>query len=326
MNAHLFLSCDWGTTHFRLRLVNAEDGTIVDELKTPDGVARMSAGCRDTPREEYYAQFLACQAGVLLGRNNATAACCVISGMASSRLGWKELPYAVLPQPLDGSGLVVESLCIPVPDHPELEVVLVSGVRSDENVMRGEEVEIIGLAKSLPFIANAADITVILPGTHSKHVRLSNGRIMDFETLMTGELYQSLSAVPTLRDSISPGVAFEESHPSFVHGLQEAMSPGFFKSLFKIRARNLLKDASATDGSAYLSGLLIGTELIQVSAKPGSRVLIASSGLLNVLYHKAAAGLGLSHIGFVAENEMERSTVNGHLEILHSRTRNSGAN
>jgi len=56
------------------------------------------------------------------------------------------------------------------------------------------------------------------------------------------------------------------------------------------------------------------------------RFLIASSGLLNALYHKAAAGLGFAHIDFVAENEMEKSTVNGHLEIPHSRTRNTGAN
>jgi len=319
MNPGFFLSCDWGTTHFRLRLVNAGDGDVRDELKTDDGVARMAAECRDASREEYFAQVLASRIGVLLERNDVNVNHCVVSGMAGSRLGWRELPYAALPQPLDASGLMTESIRLPIKDRGVFEIILVSGARDDANVMRGEETEIIGLAKSLPFIADEAVVTLIMPGTHSKHVRLSKGMITGFETVMTGELFSHLSTMPTLRDSILPAATFDETHPWFSRGLHEAATPGFFKSLFKIRARNLLDGISPADGAACLSGLLIGTELLQVSAGPGSRVVIASSGSLRAFYQKAVAELKLPDMELIDGGLVQRATVDGHLRILNLR-------
>ena len=316
MNSGFFLSCDWGTTHFRLRLVNAEDGTVPDELKTDDGVARMAEGCEGAARGDRFADLLASKIEVLLERNNVDANCCVMSGMAGSRLGWKELPYANLPQPLDASGLLTKSLPLAVEGRGVFEAILVSGVRNDENVMRGEETEIIGLARSVPFIENEAAMTLVMPGTHSKHVRLAKGMIVNFETVMTGELFSHLSTMPTLRDSIHSAAVFNETNPWFSRGVQEAAGGGFFKSLFKIRARNLLADVSPGDGAACLSGLLIGAELLQIPAEPGAKVLIAASGRLRALYQKAVAELKLPGMELVDGDLVQRATVDGHLRIL----------
>ena len=57
------------------------------------------------------------------------------------------------------------------------------------DVMRGEEVQLMGLNTFHP----ADEVYAILPGTHSKHAKLSHGEITHFSTLMTGELFSLLS-------------------------------------------------------------------------------------------------------------------------------------
>lgn len=311
-----FLSCDWGTTHFRLRLADRHTGAIRDEIKTPEGAARLAETAPGPQREERYAQCLAAHAATLLARNSAAAADCLVSGMATSRIGWKELPYAPLPQPLDGSALLSETLQLPLPDHPPLRVRLISGVRDEENVMRGEETELLGLAQKLPYLSDA-EALLLMPGTHSKHVRISGGKIIGFDTLMTGELFAHLPSAPTLREALQSADRFDASSPSFAQGVHEASTPGFFKTLFKIRARRLLDGATPTEGAARLSGLLIGAELLQISATPGLRILLAAGGSLGALYRQAANALGLANIESVPTGLMEEAATQGHLRLLN---------
>jgi len=316
MNSNFFLSCDWGTTHFRLRLVDKRTAAIVDEIKTPDGAARMAEGCSGENRESRYAQHLASNAEALISKHRVEVGLCVVSGMASSRIGWRELPYAALPQPLDGSGLVCAPLVVPLTGLPALDVLLVSGVRSEENVMRGEEIELVGLAQRLPPLAQEANATLVMPGTHSKHVKLSRGMILDFDTFMTGELFGHLQSVPTLRDCLRSSESFDGKNPWYVRGVREAASGGFLKSIFKIRSRTLLAGTSPTDGVAYLSGLLIGTELLQLSVDPGHRVFIAAGGSLGALYGSALAELGIANAEFIDGDMMAAAIVCGHLQML----------
>ena len=57
------------------------------------------------------------------------------------------------------------------------------------DVMRGEETQIAGFLAGEPGFAG----TLILPGTHSKHVRLGGGEVQGFATHMTGEVFAALS-------------------------------------------------------------------------------------------------------------------------------------
>ena len=63
----------------------------------------------------------------------------VISGMASSTIGLRELPYKPLPFAADGSDLVAEILA-PTVDFKHATL-LISGVSSTDDVMRGEILE-----------------------------------------------------------------------------------------------------------------------------------------------------------------------------------------
>ena len=53
----------------------------------------------------------------------------IISGMASSTIGWHELPYARTPFACDGSDVVWKQV--------EERVILVSGLRTEEKALRG---------------------------------------------------------------------------------------------------------------------------------------------------------------------------------------------
>ena len=108
-----------------------------------------------------------------------------------------------------------------------------------------------------------------MPVTHSKHVRLSCGSMTGFETYMTGELFAHLHEMATLRDALSLLEAVDPDNSWFARGARAASGQGFLNALFTIRARRLLHDVRPADGTAFLSGLLIGTELLQIPRQVG---------------------------------------------------------
>ncbi len=125
----------------------------------------------------------------------------VISGMAGSSIGWQELPYARLPLPLDGRGLVWRSLGPLALGRGQ--VLLVSGLASGDDVLRGEEIEALGAARLLAGGPLADEGILLLPGTHSKHIHVRAGHIVGFRTFMTGELFEVLGRHSVLRHSLA---------------------------------------------------------------------------------------------------------------------------
>jgi 2-dehydro-3-deoxygalactonokinase len=66
--------------------------------------------------------------------------------------------------------------------------------------MRGEETQLFGALHLLG--PDAADGCYVLPGTHSKWVRLHAGRITELRTYMTGELFALLRQHGTLASAM----------------------------------------------------------------------------------------------------------------------------
>src|SRR5262245_7472016 len=252
-----FVSCDWGTSHFRLRLVG--EG-IAQEVRTDDGVAKLAASGGD--RAENFRVTLARG----LERLQAPAEIPIlISGMASSSIGWKELPYARLPFALDGGSAV----WAPMDDR----TYLISGLRSDTDVLRGEETEALGLVSTLGPDFPAAAVCV-LPGTHSKHLEVDTGGITGFQTHMTGELFALLSQQSVLRHSTDPGAPFDRA--AFVEGVGQAQRQPLPAALFRVRTRHVLDRREVPSNTSFLSGLLIGTELAGLN--DSDRTVILASG------------------------------------------------
>lgn len=311
MNSNFFFSCDWGTTHVRVRLVDARDGTIIGQSHSAEGVGKLVKDFPEhTSRARRYEELLLGFIADLEKQSGETADTCILSGMASGRIGWQELPYAPLPVSLDGGGLLSTRFEISTRDRT-ISVTLISGLKADADVLRGEEIEIIGLAALYPELRHH-DCVLVMPGTHSKHVRLSGGRIVSFDTIMTGELFAHLHSAPTLQVCLSRAKASPDN-PWFLRGVRESSSSGLAASLFKIRARSLLDGVSGEENSAFLSGLLLGTELLLL---PRSiPVHLAAGDSLAPLYDAAARELGIA-VQLIPSDILEQATIAAHRSIL----------
>src|SRR5688572_30691896 len=135
-NRSEFLSCDWGTSSFRLRLVAG--GTVIHEYSDPAGCKSIFENHAPEQRAEGFASQLSKAISKI--RLNGNQVPLVISGMASSTIGWMELPYAKLPLKLDGSSLLVQNLSWKAPESVG-PTYLVSGAALENEMMRGEESE-----------------------------------------------------------------------------------------------------------------------------------------------------------------------------------------
>src|SRR5262249_39761769 len=115
----------------------------------------------------------------------------VLCGMAGSRNGWKEAAY--IPCPAGSDALRASLLRF---HDGELAVSIVPGGSCTNrlgapDVMRGEETQIAGALALRPDLAEGRHL-LCLPGTHTKWAYVENGRLSDFLTAMTGELFALL--------------------------------------------------------------------------------------------------------------------------------------
>ncbi len=273
-----FISCDWGTTNFRLRVIDRRSFQILAEVINGQGVRTihqefLQSGVRD--RQAYYTNYLNQQ--LELFPETCRHLPVVASGMASSSVGLRELPYAELPVGADGGGL----RCEWVPLGTDRRLLLISGVRSTDDIMRGEEVQAVGLARHL---MKTGPGILILPGTHSKHLHFDGAAYTAFSTYMTGELFELLSTGSILASSIRAGDFSPECQSAFRGGVSVGGSSDLAGSLFGVRVRDVFRQASREENHYYLSGLLIGNELRGLAASTGKLYVAAAVPLLDLYW------------------------------------------
>lgn len=321
----LLLSCDWGTSSFRLRLLQMPERKIVAQRVSAMGVASVAAQWKGEPggmsREAYFSRVLNAELQALQREASLELGGVPlwVSGMASSSLGWHELPYAELPFALDGSRALVRHFPA-TPDFP-WPLWLVSGVRAEADVMRGEETELLGLAAQRSLRISPGRTLCIFPGTHAKHMVLEGGNMTDFRTYMTGELFALMRSHSLLRDtgSGSGAVENEGETEAFVRGVEESPAADLLHHLFAVRAKALLEKMPPADQRRYLSGLLIGHELGALAAEQGT-ILLCGGGKLSGLYKTALDHLGLASRSRIVDPAlMERAAADGHLALWKAR-------
>lgn len=268
---------DWGTT--RLRLFRIEEGRIVDRLAGP-GIGQLSASPAET-----------LAATVSPWRAEAEASGVLLCGMAGSRNGVLEVPYAGCPADVAGwarSTASVDVGAIRVTVAPGLSGANFAG-RAD--VMRGEETQIFGAARVDPSLGVGRHL-LVLPGTHSKWAELVDGRVERFHTFFTGELFGLLRDHSTLTRAGTDQSGRDEG---FAAGLERA-GTGLVASLFEARAAQLTEGKSLGWALGLLSGLLIGGEIAEglalIGGVPERLVLVGDPGLGGI-YAKAAATRGV---------------------------------
>ena len=264
------IAVDWGSTHMRAYLVDP-DGAIRERRSAGTGAMQIGAGRFPDALDELVGSWIEDGEGPVF-----------MSGMVGSRQGWREVPYVPCPAALEdiARGAVKVSWganrCAYI--VPGVACVDLEGV---PDVLRGEETQALGAVARLP----AGSVSLCMPGTHSKHVRLRDGVLQGFETYMTGELYSVLQRYSILGRTMDPS-APEIDPVAFRAGVERAGGAGGLSHhLFGVRARALAGELDARATGSYLSGILIGHEVRAV--QPAGPVFIVGSPGLGELYLRA---------------------------------------
>ena len=264
-----FIAVDWGTTNRRAYLIDSA-GKRTDEFEDGKGVLSVPPGGFPDAVAEI--------------RQRLGDKPLLLAGMVGSNRGWKEAPYVPCPASLDD----LAAKLVWVGDREALVpgVSYVGDERAD--VMRGEEVQLLGAVAAGTV---GADGLVCHPGTHNKWTMLRHGRIHDFRTVMTGELFSLLKEHSILADllkgEVAPNDAFREATR---HAIYNESLPA---DLFTVRARVLLGKARKEDAASWTSGLLIGTDVrIGLTTPTAAEIVIMGRPELTRLYAAAIEQAG----------------------------------
>lgn len=310
-----FLSCDWGTSSFRLKLVNRKTRKILTSVENSRGIKATFSAWENSGNKDRIAfyQSILYQAITQLSKQTTIPILqlpIVLSGMVSSSIGMKELPYAECPILLNVKNLVIDH--IPRTKEFAHEIHLISGVQKESDVMRGEEIQAIGWAQNKDL--SDADYILILPGTHSKHFYLESGKLVDFKTYMTGELFEIFSIHSILKNSISSKVAWsEKTKNTFTMGVLDSQKGNLSNLLFSIRAKDLQGKWSRGEANFYLSGLLIGNELKNLERE---KIVLFGDSKFEKLYKTALETLDHQNCELIPPQKVENLVVWGQMAVL----------
>jgi 2-dehydro-3-deoxygalactonokinase len=241
-----FLSCDWGTSMLRVRIVEGADLAVAASVESADGIAPVFTRWseirgRKPPRGGFYRSVLRERISALEEQWGGRLAGMpmVVSGMASSSIGMADIPYKRIPFAVDGSDLRTQ--LFDASDDFAHDMLLISGVRDTSDLMRGEEVQLVGaLANDGPVAGNRL---LVFPGTHSKHVVVKGTRAIAVRTYMTGELFDLVARRSVLASSVEPKGTLESRtlRRAFEDGVRVGMERNFLNALFSVRVRAVLQ-------------------------------------------------------------------------------------
>ncbi len=274
---------DWGTTSFRALLVDAKGG-VLDRKETQDGIQTVPKGAFETVFTRNIAPW----------RGEHPRLPVYAAGMITSRNGWIETPY--VETPAGGEALAAAVKWVKLADGGKIGFIpglTDKSVVPFPDVMRGEETQLVGFGLD-------QEITVVLPGTHSKWARLENGRIARFRTFVTGEIFAILSRHSFIAQLAKPQP--EPNWSAFALGLDAArdrsQARGLLSNLFSVRTGWLAGKLTAPETSDYLSGLVVGTEFCEAREMgwftAGDLVGIIGGEFLVEAYRRAALAFGLT--------------------------------
>jgi 2-dehydro-3-deoxygalactonokinase len=285
---------DWGTT--RLRLCLLRDGQI-EQRRTGPGVASFSTVARDGTNAMASPLVQSLLDLTASWRQLSSGNAVLLAGMAGSRNGIVEVPYAEVPIRRDAWVRAAWSAQV-----SDIQLTIAAGLKyvtapSGEimsgEVMRGEETQVFGAMQLQPQLADGSHV-LVLPGTHSKWVDIRDGSITRFSTAMTGEIFALLRSQSTL---LSTGASGSDAPvfdaDGFDRGVRRAagVGAGLLVELFQTRTQQLLEQRSRDWAQSYLSGLMIGSEIAALNTmySTGKGVHVIGEPQLAGLYERAFA-------------------------------------
>jgi 2-dehydro-3-deoxygalactonokinase len=307
MSEAAFIAGDWGTSRLRLYLCEASGNVLArgegEGASVPDCAGRF--------------------AGAVAAWDKAHGPLpAVLAGMVGSTIGWREVPYLkcpAKPAAIADAALRFEADGRAIAILPGLSC---KGKTGAPDVMRGEETQILGALHLHPNLAKGRHV-FCLPGTHAKWVVVSDGAVTQFQTALSGELFELLRRHSVLaRDSAD----VDPQSAAFVLGLDFARAnrkSDLLHLLFSTRSRVVTGEMAKSDAGSYLSGLVLGKDIATAMAlleiapfnMDGPVQLICTPSLA-ALYGNALATYDVKSAAIDGDRAALAGLVHAHTEIF----------
>lgn len=268
-----YIALDWGSTHLRAWLFR--QGVCRNNCHLKAGITQLNNRHPRDILRSITDEWAATELPVLM------------AGMVGSQSGWVNTPYQPCLVTLETLGQHLMAV--------DKNVWVVPGLSLNEenavNILRGEETQLLGAWRLQP-----ASLYV-MPGTHCKWVRVEQGCVMHFTTVITGELHHILMQHSLIGKGLPEQVTDESA---FLSGVQQALkNKALLPKLFELRAGHILGNFDASVLSERLSGMLIGAEISQMQhvydVIEHTPVTLVGSDFLTARYQ-----LAMQHAGIAA--------------------------
>ncbi|WP_419908906.1 2-dehydro-3-deoxygalactonokinase [Hoeflea sp.] len=291
------IGIDWGTSSLRAFLIGSE-GEVLDSVCSGQGIMHVEDR-----------NFDAVFQGLIRPWAKLKDLPVIASGMITSRNGWVETPYVKVPS---GAEDLAHAL-VPFETKDGVTVRFVTGMTTEHggapDVMRGEETQIVGASAM-----GMGDGVFVMPGTHSKWITVSGGRIEDYATFMTGEVFGALRS-HTILGTLMVNAPFNED--GFQQGVEAGLASGanLLHELFHVRTLPLFGRISEEMVADYLSGMLIGAEIRAANkeqAKNGTVTIVGRDDLAD------RYGIALDVAGLESRRAPDNIVARGHFLIAKS--------
>lgn len=249
---------DSGTSNTRLYLLNLS-GVVLHHSNVPVGskdsaIAGSNQVLLSAMRKLYDAALAACR----LTDSNICAL--YASGMITSKFGMKEVPHLLVPV---GQKELQNGICHYYEDtYFHREFCLIRGVKTESadisyvNMMRGEEIEIIGALDFLPETCKEKS-ALILPGSHTHIALVENGKIVDLISNFTGELFHAIQSSTILAPVLNAPVAVYDPY-YLKKGAENLQKFGVTRALYIAQIMQTFDYADAVCRKSYIEGVISG--------------------------------------------------------------------
>tara|TARA_B100000575_G_scaffold71478_1_gene55604 strand:- start:1634 stop:2530 length:897 start_codon:yes stop_codon:yes gene_type:complete len=288
-----WIAIDWGTTNFRAWII--KNDKVLKEINRPHGIKNIS--------NKNFEEILI--KNIKIPKINNRKIKIISCGMIGSKQGWLDTGYVI------NLNLTKNNLVKVKTRNKYLDFYIVKGLSQKQpyDVIRGEETQVLGYLESNRKFSGF----ICLPGTHSKWIKITEGKLINFKTYMTGEIFEIISKNSILKHSINDNKINTKVFKNSVL-LSQKKNFNLFDYLFEFRSRTLLTKKKYYPKSELLA-YLIGNEIrSNINTVRDFKVIIIGSDYNSKIYSKAMEILKINN----KIVDSKKITING-LRILFNK-------
>ncbi len=249
-----YITIDGGTTNTRIHLVR--DLQVVESIKFGIGTGKKYESERWHQIKNGITEIL---------KNNNLLESDIIAVLVSGMIT-RNHPHIIAPA---GAKELNEGMVkVDMTDIFAIPFYFIRGVKTDCDMIRGEEAEIIGLN-------NGEKGVYILPGSHSKIISTDEiGRITDIKTMLTGEMAAVLSKFTILNESVDIKTNIIDKAFLF-EGYDYCKQNGINNALFKVRILANLENRTAIEIYSFYMGVILEGEITAIAKINPNKLTLA---------------------------------------------------